>query len=77
MLAINEKFISSRATHLFIFSGETELSLEFTMWSKNALEFMGLCLGKEATYCSVARVVGFFLDTAIVSQESSSLKARY
>lgn len=54
MPAINEKFISSRATHLFIFSGETELSLKFTMWSKNALELMGLCLRREATYRSIA-----------------------
>lgn len=53
MPAINEMFISSRATHLFLISGETELSLKLIV-SKNPLEFMGLWLGREATYGSVA-----------------------
>jgi len=53
MAAINEMFISTRATHLFVISGETEMSLKFTVLSKNALEFMRLWLGREAIYCSV------------------------
>lgn len=40
MPAINKTFIGTKATFFFMISGETELSLKFTVWSKNALEFM-------------------------------------
>lgn len=33
-------FIGTKATYFFIISEETDLSLKFTTWSKNALEFV-------------------------------------